>query len=181
MRTLVLYASKTGFVEKYARWIVAELYGSEPVDLAEIHDFDCSALSRYDTVIFGGGLYAGGINGLSILKKNLDKLSGARIAVFATGATPTRAETTGELLARNFTPEERERIAFFYLRGGFDYSRLKPVDKFLMTLMKWKILLKPKDARLGDERGMLASYSAPADFTKKSNLKGLLAWVRSGI
>jgi hypothetical protein len=46
-----------------------------------------------------------------------------------------------------------------------------------MTLFKWKIQLK-RD-KTSDEKGMLAAYSKPVDFTKKENIKELLEDVGS--
>lgn len=78
---------------------------------------------------------------------------------------------------KNFTSEEQKHIQFFYLRGGFDYSKLKPFDKVLMTLLKWK--LKIKTNLTPDDRGMLGSYDRPVDFTKKKNIDGLVNYVNS--
>jgi len=44
-----------------------------------------------------------------------------------------------------------------------------------MTLMKWKI--KSKQDKTPDEKGMLAAYSKPMDFTKKESIKELLEFV----
>ena len=46
-----------------------------------------------------------------------------------------------------------------------------------MTLFKWITQLK-RD-KTPDEKGMLAAYSKPIDFTKKENTKELLQYVRS--
>lgn len=134
-------------------------------------------LAAYDTVIYGGGLYIVGINGVKLITQNLDKLQGKKVVVFATGATPHREEDITEVKNKNFTAEQLQRLRFFYLRGGFDYSKLKPVDKALMTLMKWK--LKRKKELRADERGMLAAYDQPADFTRKKNIDELIAYVRT--
>ena len=67
--------------------------------------------------------------------------------------------------------EQQEYIKFFYLRGGFDYSKLKPFDKVLMTLLKWKIKNKKKEELTTDEIGMLAIYDKPVDFTMKKNIE----------
>lgn len=93
--------------------------------------------------------------------------------VFATGATPSRADVPAEVINANFTPEERERIHFFYLRGGFDYSRLGLVDKLLMNLLRLKLARKKE--RTPDERGMLAAYSRPVDFTKREHIREIIA------
>jgi hypothetical protein len=75
---------------------------------------------------------------------------------------------------QNFTPEQQKQMSFFYLRGGFDYNKLKPVDKVLMTLLKWK--LKRKKVLTPDERGMLNAYVMPLDATRKKNIEELIAF-----
>ncbi|MFT5873622.1 MAG: hypothetical protein ACI8WT_002569 [Clostridium sp.] len=44
-----------------------------------------NTLADYDTLIYGGGLYAVGINGVKLITKNLDKLKDKKVVVFATG------------------------------------------------------------------------------------------------
>jgi len=174
MKAIVVYASKTGFVEKYAEWIAEELsVKAIPVDEMKLED-----LNEYDTVIFGGGLYAGGINGIKFIKNNLGRLEGKKIALFATGASPGRKEEIDEVWEKNFTEEERGKMGLFYLRGGFNYEKLGIKDKFLMTLLKKK--LESKKELTEDESGMLAAYEDPADFTDKDNIKDLVEFVRNG-
>jgi menaquinone-dependent protoporphyrinogen IX oxidase len=173
MKTIVVYRSKSGFVKKYAEWIAAEL----SADLLEASRVTIHQLMAYDTVIYGGGLYAVGINGVKLITQNLDKLNGKKVIVFASGATPPREEALTEVRNKNFSPEELKRIRFFYFRGGFDYHKLKPVDKMLMNLLKW--ILKRKKNLTADERGMLEVYDHPADFTQKKNIDELIQYVRS--
>ena len=135
MKIVVIYKSKTGFTKKYAAWLAEEL----SADIFEFEKVTVGMLTGYDTVIYGGGLYAVSINGIKFILKNLDKLKGKKIIVFATGASPERKETTDEIRNKNFTLEQQKHIHFFYMRGGFDYSKLKTFDKILMTLLKWKI------------------------------------------
>ncbi len=173
MNSIVVYSSKTGFVEKYAKWIAEEL--SEKA--VPVEDVDIDTLLKYDTIIFGGGLYAGGINGIKLIKKNLDQLQGKRIAVFASGASPPREETITEVRDKNFTAEEQKNIRFFYLRGGFDYEKLNMKDKVLMTLLKKK--LQSKKDLTEDEEGMLSAYDHPVDFTDRKNILDLIEFIRS--
>ena len=176
MKAVVVYRSKSGFVKKYARWI-AEAVGA---DLFRAEEVDIDRLLSYDTIIYGGGLYASGINGVDLIKRNVEKLKGRKIVVFASGASPVREDTLSEVRDRNFTPEELEHIRYFYLRGGFDFSKLAPADKVLMTLMKLKIRMKKKEKRHVDERGMLSAYSRPVDFTRKANIADLVEYVTTG-
>lgn len=64
-RTIVLYTSKYGAAETYARWI-AEALGCRAVPLDKSSKKE---LQGYDTVIYGGGVQAGGIRGLEQFTK----------------------------------------------------------------------------------------------------------------
>ncbi len=70
MSTIVIYKTKYGATKKYAEWIAEEL-GCDMVDAKDIKIDD---ILKYDTIIYGGGLYAEIINGVHMLTKNMDKL-----------------------------------------------------------------------------------------------------------
>jgi len=173
MKTVVIYKSNTGFTKKYAEWIANEL-SADIFDVSKVTD---KIFATYDTVIYGGSLHAVGINGVKFITQNLDKLNNKKIVVFATGASPARNETIDEVRTRNFAVDEQNRIKFFYLRGGFDYSKLRLYDKFLMTLLRWKLERKKK--LTSDESGMLGSYNKQVDFTKKENIGQIIRYVNS--
>ena len=84
MRAIVVYKSKYGSTKAYAEWIAEEL-GCDVVDAKNVKVDD---LIHYDTIVYGGGLYAEVINGVILITKNFDKLSGKKIAVYTTGITP---------------------------------------------------------------------------------------------
>ena len=65
MNTIVIYKTKYGATKKYAQWISEEL-GCEAVDAKKITVDD---ILKYDTIVYGGGLYAEIINGVHILTK----------------------------------------------------------------------------------------------------------------
>ena len=168
MNSIVVYSSKTGFVRKYAKWIAEEL----STEAIPSDDVDIKDLMKYDTIIYGGSLYAVGIIGIKLIKKNLDKLRDKNLIVFATGASPSREEIIDEVRDKNFTKEEQRYIEFFYLRGGFDYDKLSMKDKMLMTLMKKR--LEKKKELTEDEKGLLEAYEEPVDFTDRGNIKELV-------
>jgi len=170
---MVIYASKTGFTKKYAQWIAEELCS----DIFEVSKITEDIFTAYDTVIYGAGLYGVGINGIKEIVRNFDKLKDKKVVVFATGASPSRKEVIDEVRNKNFTLEQQEHIRFFYLRGGFNYSKLKLFDKILMTLLKLKI--KKKKELTPDDRGMLAAYDNPVDFTRKKNIDEIILYINS--
>lgn len=177
MKTLVIYKSKTGYTKKYAEWISEEL----SADIFEVSKVTTNMLTAYDNVIYGGGLYVVGINGVKVITQNLDKLKDKKVIVFATGMSPLREEGLSEVKNKNFTFEQQKIIQFFYLRGGFDYNKLNPFDKMLMSLLKASILWKKirKKKLISDEIGILEVFDKPTDYTRKAKIDELIAYVTS--
>lgn len=81
MKILVTYKSKTGFTKIYAEMIAKEVN----CDLIDFKEITVEKMSNYDVVVFGGGLYAGMVNGLKKAKELLGKSSAKKFVVFATG------------------------------------------------------------------------------------------------
>ena len=173
MKFLVIYKSKTGFTKKYAEWIAEKL----SADLYNYNQINKELFKVYDVVIYGGSLHAVGIEGIKLIKDNLDILNGKKIVVFAVGASPFRKETVEEVKNQNFTKEQLEQVQFYYLRGGFNYKRLPFFDKVLMRLLQLK--LKRKKILTVDEKGMLNAYNKLVDFTLKKNTNEIVCYVRS--
>ena len=61
MNTIIIYKSKYGSTETYAHWI-AEALSCEMRDAKSVKIDD---LLKYDTIIYGGGLYAEIIAGVT--------------------------------------------------------------------------------------------------------------------
>lgn len=176
MKTLVIYSSKTGFTKNYAEWISEEL----PSDCFALEDFDENKFAEYDTIIYGGGLYASGINGIKKIKKNMNQLKNKNLIVYMTGASPSKTCDIREVINYNFSEEDQKFMEFFYIRGGFDFERLKLIDKCLMRLMQFKIKRNMKKRELtGDEKGMLNAFETAVDFTSKNKTENLLEYVCS--
>jgi menaquinone-dependent protoporphyrinogen IX oxidase len=176
MKTLVVYWSKTGFVKKYAKWIAEEL----AADLISGKEIKGEKLKDYDQFIFGGSLYAVGINGADFIKKNITELESKKTAVFATGASSATKEVIEEVKNKNFTKEEQQYFHFFYLRGGFNFDKLGFKDKLLMKMMKWQLQSKKKKGEKlsEDEKGMMAAYEEAVDFTDKDNIKEIVEYFK---
>ena len=80
-KTVVIYKSKHGSTKKYAEWIGEEL--ECPVLSAD--DFSKKELEDYENIIFGGCVQAGGIMGFDLIKKNMRRLAGKKLVIFAVG------------------------------------------------------------------------------------------------
>ena len=103
MKILVIYKSKTGFTQWYAEIIAREVEG-ELIDFKEI---TVDKMSEFDVVVYGGGLYAGMINGLKKAKDMFEKSSAKTFVIFATGGTPNEVTTEiDEMWKKNLSAEE---------------------------------------------------------------------------
>ena len=65
MKALIIYKSKTGFTKWYAEFIAKEVDGN----LMDFKEVTTEIMSGYDVVVYGGGLYAGMINGYKKAKE----------------------------------------------------------------------------------------------------------------
>ena len=175
IETIVIYKSKTGYTKKYAEFIAEDL-DAEIYDLQEVSIKD---LDDYGTIIYGGGLYSGVINGIDFITKNLENLQNHKVIVFATGICSGINDEIIEIKNTNFTNEQQEIISFFYLRGGFNFKSLSLMDKYLIYLIKLK--LKIKKNLTSNERDMLSIYDIPVDFTKRENIYKLVDKVKYNI
>jgi hypothetical protein len=82
-----------------------------------------------------------------------------------------------EIGKNNFSDEQQRHLKLFYLRGGFKYGKLDLKNKVLMALLRVKLMFKR--TKTPDERGMLAAYAKPMDFTKAENIGEIVAYARS--
>ncbi len=179
MRILVTYASKYGTTKRYAQWIAEDL----ACDLRDSREVNAELLKSYDILIHGGGLYAGGLSGIQTIVKNYDAISNKRIILFSCGlADPEDPENVAHIeagLEKVLTPEMREKIRQFHLRGGIDYSRLGLTHKAMMAMLRTVMLKKGYDNLRSEDQMMLDTYGGTVDFTNRESLAPLLSYVRS--
>ena len=167
--TIVIYKSKYGATKTYAKWL-AEAVGCEAV---EAKRFDVKRFDEYDTIVFGGGIYATGIAGIALLNKNAEKLKGKRLACFAVGASPFNAQALEEIRKKNLSGA-LETLPLFYCRGAFDEQRMTGGDKLMIRMLKKMVAKKdPKDYEPW-EAALMESLGQPGDWTDRQNLEPII-------
>ena len=164
MNILVSYGSKYGTTKRYAQWIAEEL----ACDLADSRELTPERLKPYDVIIHGGGLYAGGLCGINTIVKHFGVISDKQIILFSCGlADPEDPENVAHIesgLEKVLTPEMREKIRQFHLRGGIDYSRLGLTHKAMMAMLRRVMLKKGYDNLRSEDQMMLDTYGGTVDF-----------------
>ncbi len=170
-KKIVVYKSKTGFTEKYARWIADDL-GCDAICLEKI---SISELTQYDVVIFGGGIHAGTINGIKFIKNNLSLFKDKKIIVFATGATPPIQEEIERFRKTNIPVGED--IEFFYFQSGMNYAKMHGTDRVLMGVLK--TVLKMKKNKSDIEQGTVDAIQNSYDYSDHIQIDPLINFVNT--
>ena len=169
-KILVAYTSKYGSTRRYAEWIASAL----DADLFAAHMLEPKVLSRYDIVVYGGGLYAGGIGGVKLITQNPCK----NLIVFTVGLADPDLTDYSAIINKNFTPDLMARTKFFHLRGGIDYKRLGPVHKVMMAMMKEMTQRKPESERNAEDSEFLDTYNSKVSFEDKKTIDTVINYVK---
>ena len=176
-RTAVVYATRNGSTKRYAEWIARDCGAY----LIPVEEAVIDRLALYETLVYGGCVYSGAIQGISFIKNNRDLLERVRLVVFTVGLTQPGDEAAfAQVLDRNFTEEERRGIRFFHFPGALDYKKMNFLQRGMMRLLKKSIQKKPPEDRSQIEGYILESYGGKVDFTNAAYIKPLVKYVRSG-
>ena len=172
MKTLITYKSKTGFAEKYAR-MIAEDIGCSVIPFKQM---TAEKMSEYDTVVFGGGIYAGSINGLIKAKAMFEKSTAKSFVVFAVGGTPNEAasESVREMWSVNLG-SKAEKLPHYYLQAGICYEKMSFPDKLLMKIFA-SMLTKKKD-KTDTEKGFEEYIKSSYDISDRSFAEPLIEYL----
>lgn len=198
-KTVVIYKSKYGTTEQYARWIAEEL----GCPLASIDDVKKRDLEKYDTVIFGGGVQAGGIRELEkFLKwiksdlKILDMYANGRISredveksgvkekkilIFAVGINIDNEAAREQLMEINFPKKYMKTLPCFYLPGAYDPAKLAGADKTIMKMAMKMLQGKREIDVTEDDRILLSKMENGCDLVDRSRIQPIIEAVGSGL
>ena len=190
MKTIVVYKSKYGTAEQYARWIAEEL----GCDLRELGEVRARDLEPYEGIIFGGGVHAGGIEGIDNFIKMVrpilkDAYFGSfdegvnfrqdwykpakKIVFFAVGINVQNFDARAELRKVNFDKKWLRPVTCYYLDGRFEPERVQGADK--MVLKFTTKLLRDKGLNMTpDERTLLERIENGCDLVDRSQIKAVV-------
>ena len=169
MKGIVLYTSKYGATERYARWLAEET----GFDCLETKQAKIEDVEQYDAVVLGGGIYASGIAGLSFLKKNIGRLQGKRMLVFCDGASPYEEAAFAQIVAHNMK-DSLAGIPCFYCRGAWNPGKMGVIDRSLCAMLRKATAKKdPADYEIW-EQALMEAGTEPHDWTDKAYLAPIL-------
>lgn len=172
----VIFKTKYGHTKQYAEWISEEL----SCDLYEGSKITTEKMLEYDTIVYGGGLYASGILGVDLITKNYSKLKEKNIIVFTVGLADPEIKSQFEpIIKKNFTEEMQSKIKVFHLRGGINYKELGLVHKAMMAALKSMVKNKKEEEITDEDRMMLDTYGDAVDFTNKTTIEPIVSYLIS--
>lgn len=158
----IIYTSKTGHTRQYAL-----LLGKEIELPVYSYDEAISRLSGESPVIYLGWIHASHVKGFSDAVKRFSVCAVCGVGLCDTGTL------IPEVRKATSIPED---IPVFTLQGGFDRSKLKGMDKLMISMLT-KGLSAQKQRSAQDER-MLELLSKDANYVSPENLAGILQWYR---
>jgi len=175
MKTVIIYTSKYGSTEKYANWLAEAL----KCPAKKLKSVTAQELAVYDTIIYGGGLYAGGVAGF---KKFLTYIGGAKdkkLILFMVGsANPSNTKIYADIADRNIPAEWRERFQVFALRGDLLYSKLSLLHKLMMLVPKYMNEKVPEAERTEDMKYFIENFGRDIVFASREQIEPVIECLR---
>lgn len=178
-KILVCYKSVTGITKRYAEMIADEM----DCAVMDFKNITVETVSQYDTVVFGGRLFAGSVDGLKKVKEVIARGGVKTFVVFATGATPNSEEKIiQDAWSNNLTADELHSIPHFYMQGGLQYEKMPLHEKLMMkavaAVMKRKV--KNKKDKTEEDREFERTISNSYDISSKAYIEPLILFLRAG-
>ena len=165
---IILYGSCYGTTKKYAEELSRRL-GCEAVSYENVSD-----INSYHSIIYMGGLYAGGVQGMKKTLKKLSDISEKTVCIVTVGLADPTDEKNIEHIQKNIKTQVSQELfnqaKIFHLRGGVDYSELNFLHKKMMGMVYKKAVSVPIEERDAELSVMIETYNKQVDFVDYDTL-----------
>ena len=172
MNNIIIYGSHYGTTKQYAEEL------SKRTNIEAISFEKVKEINDYNTIIYLGGLYAGGVLGMSKTIKKLNNISNKKIIIATVGLSDPTDEVNKKNIRDNIKsqiPKEVfEKAKIFHLRGGIDYSKLNFVHKTMMKLLYNSVKNLPEEKQTAEDRAMIETYNKKVNFIDFSSLDEII-------
>lgn len=173
---VIIYGSKYGTTKKYAD----ELGKHTSIEVRNYEDVD--DVNEYDTIIYIGALYAGGVLGMKRTFQKLASVVGKNIIIATVGlADPTDKENAASIkkgMEKQLPKDVLEHAHVLHLRGGIDYSCLGFKHKTMMAMLYRKAIGLPEEKKTAEVRAMIETYNQKVDFVELQRLDEIVELVQ---
>lgn len=169
MNSIIIYGSHYGTTKQYAEEL-SKRTNIKVISFKKINQ----QINDYDNIIYLGGLYAGGVLGMSKTLKKLNNISNQKIIIATVGLSDPTDEVNKNNIRNNIKnqiPKEvLEKAKIFHLRGGIDYSKLNFAHKTMMKLLYNAVKNLPNEKQTAEDRAMIETYNKKVNFIDFSSL-----------
>lgn len=180
MRTAVIYKSKYGAAKTYAKWI-AEALDAELMDADKVKSAD---LQKFEAIVYGGGIYAGGVNGIALIKDNFESIGEKPLYIFTVGISDVKdSENIRKIrdsLCKVLTHDMVQKIKVYHFTGTMKYSEMGFMHRSMMKMMIKMLQKKPRGELREEDKRMIDSFGKDVDFTDIEAITPLVEDVKKG-
>ena len=173
MNSIIVYGSHYGTTKQYAEEL-SKRTNIKVISFKKINQ----QINDYDNIIYLGGLYAGGVLGMSKTLKKLNNISNKKIIIATVGLSDPTDEVNKNNIRNNIknqiSKEVFEKAKIFHLRGGIDYSKLNFAHKTMMKLLYNAVKNLPEEKQTAEDRAMIETYNKKVDFIDFSDLDKII-------
>lgn len=172
---IIIYGSQYGTAKQYAE------------ELSRITGYDLKSyesvknIEAYETIIYIGSLYAGGVIGMKKTFRSLKNVQNRKIIIITVGlADPTdkgNTDTIKKSLKKQLSQEIYDNSHIYHLRGGIDYSGLNFKHKTMMSLLYKKAISLPEEKKTAEIKAMLETYNKKISFVDHNSLAPIICEV----
>lgn len=173
--TIVIYGSRYGTAKRYAEQMASRLH------TVAISYKDVGNINTYDTIIYIGALYAGGVLGMSKTFKALSAIGHKQMILITVGlADPTDPENVCHIrtgIQQQINKDLLAKLRIYHLRGAVNYHRLGMVHRIMMWMVFNKARKTPQEQMTPEVRMMLDTYNKEVDFIDLASLEPILSQI----
>ena len=173
MNPIIIYGSCYGSTKQYAEEL------SRRTNIEAISFKNVKEINAYNTIIYLGSLYAGGVLGMTKTIKKLRDFSNKKIIIVTVGLSDPTDEVNKNNIRNNIKNQLQkeifEKAKIFHLRGGIDYSKLNFAHKTMMKLLYNSVKNLPEEKLTAEDRAMIEIYNKKIDFIDFSSLEQIIS------
>ena len=173
MNNIIIYGSNYGTTEQYAKEL------SKRTNIEAISFENVQEINKYDKIIYIGGLYAGGVLGMSKTLRKLTNIQNKTIILATVGlADPTDEKNITNIrnnIKVQISKEIYDKAKIFHLRGGIDYSKLKFFHKTMMKMLYNAVKNISQEKLSAENKAMIETYNKKVNFVNFSDLDKIIS------
>ena len=172
MKSVILYGSRYGSARRYAQEL------SKQTDIPAVSYQEAPPLSKLETIVYIGALYAGGVLGLTKTLRRQSFGEHQRLVIVTVGLAdpdiPQNRENIRNALQKQIHAQLYGRAAVFHLRGAIDYQALSLGHRTMMALLHRSLQKKPAEEWSEEDKALMETYGKQADFVDFASLRPIV-------